>query len=193
MSCGSTVSATNIAGTVCVREPSDGSKNSGHCTVHAVGSLPNSDDTTTFKEKVETAEVGNDVTQITIDNHNTGTTIDIDWHKQATDMRIQANDKSGNASTKQTEEVDQGPNVAHTTSDLGVCGLKDQTCQSLGTCGSTVKLQKVGVEGVQTTENLTTLNPKEGTLASEHPTVLYGVCKGSVDIVTKIVDVGHSI
>lgn len=37
------------------------------------------------------------------------------------------------------------------------------------------------------------VNPCEGSLASEHPTLIYGVCKGSVDIVSKMVDLGHTI
>lgn len=57
----------------------------------------------------------------------------------------------------------------------------------MGTCGSTVDI--LG----KMAEPFAKVNPCEGSIASDHPMLLYGVCKGSVDMVSCMVDLGHSI
>lgn len=77
--------------------------------------------------------------------------------------------------------------------DFGVWGFKEQICQFFGMCGLMVKFQKFGFLGGEIIENLIIVNFKEGLLIFEYFIFIYGVCKGLVDIVLKIVDVGYLI
>ncbi len=182
------------AGYDCIAAASDDSKVSGHEHVIKVGALTGSKDTTCFVSKDEPSKSVCDEVVNTDQQHNSGSTIVGECYNKTADARLMIIDKTvdeSHAVTNCNENFDVANqneiNLSPTTPDLKVCGLKQQTCQSVGTCGSTVKL--LG----ETTEILTIVLPCEGSLTSEHPTLLYGVCKGSVDIVSKIVDVGHSI
>lgn len=64
-----------------------------------------------------------------------------------------------------------------------MCGLR----------GLMVKLWKFGDIGGVVIENLILLNFVDGLLVLEYFIFMYGVCKGLVDIVLKMVDVGYLI
>lgn len=69
--------------------------------------------------------------------------------------------------------------------DLGVCGSVVQICQLVGMCGLMVKLDGLIIE------ILIMVNFCEGLNVLQYFILIYGVCKGFVDIVFKIVNLGY--
>lgn len=70
---------------------------------------------------------------------------------------------------------------------FGVCGLVIQMKQLGGMCGLMVKF--LG----EIIEMLIILNFKEGLIVFEYFNLIYGVCKGLLDMVLKIVNLGYLI
>lgn len=71
--------------------------------------------------------------------------------------------------------------------DFGVCGFVVQICQLVGMCGLMVKLDGFIIE------MLIIVNFCEGLNVFQYFIFIYGVCKGLVDIVLKIVNFGYLI
>lgn len=78
-------------------------------------------------------------------------------------------------------------NLLYIMVDFGVCGLQVQICQLVGMCGLMVCLDGLIIE------MFIKVNFCEGLNVQEYFNFIYGVCKGLVDIVLKIVNLGYLI
>lgn len=78
-------------------------------------------------------------------------------------------------------------NLLWIMSQLGVCGNLQQICQFVGMCGLMVCLDGLIIEV------LICVSFCEGLIVLEYFIFIYGVCKGGVDIVLCIVDLGYLI